>query len=84
MDVATIQAQITAAEAILAALNAAILALADPTVQKYTIDTGQSVQTVWRHDLASIIAQQSALMNQICTLQARLSGSGVVQMRPAF
>jgi len=84
MDIATLEAEIATTTLILTALGAAILALADPTVSSYSLDTGQTSQTVRRQDLPALYKQRTALQGELCALQARLSGSGAVQVRPWF
>lgn len=78
------EAEIVTTKAILAALGTAILALADPTVHQYSLDTGQSQETVRRHDLPALLEQRRALQNELCVLEARLSGSGVTHGVPAW
>jgi hypothetical protein len=58
--------QIQAYEAAAAALNAG--------VDEYTLDTGQSRQTVRRVDLAKIQAQLDALYNRYAILCQRING----------
>lgn len=84
MNVADIQAQLVASRALLTATNAALLALADITVQSYTMDTGQGTQTVRRHELPELIKSQSSLMNQIATLEVRIRGRGTLHGVPDF
>ncbi len=44
-------------------------------VTEYTIDTGQSRQTVKRSDLASLMNQRRALLNEIATIERELYGN---------
>lgn len=84
MDDTTLAQQIADAKTILAAITAAITALADLTVQSYTLDTGQSVETVKRTDLPKLLASRRSMQNELCTLQARQTGSGVVHVVPGW
>jgi len=84
MDVTTLQAEIVTTQAILTQIAAAILALSDITVTSYSLDTGQTVQRVSRENLVDLIKQRALLQNELCMLQARLSGGNVQQALPAF
>ena len=53
-------------------------------IQTYTIDTGQSRQVVTRSDIGTINRTIDSLMNRCVTMQARLDGSGVVNVRPGW
>lgn len=52
--------------------------------QSYTLDTGQTKQTVTRANLASLQASYDSLYNRYTTLRARLNGDGQVIGRPAW
>lgn len=78
-----IQARITATEALITAYEAALLALGTGGVQSYTLDTGQSRQTVTKLDLPALQRTLDSLYNRLVTLQARLSG-GTVMAVPAW
>lgn len=84
MDATETQAAIVTAQAQLTQLNAAIAAILDPTIRNYTFDSGQTIQTARRQDLKELYASVEALENRICTLQARLTGGGVVQGFPSW
>jgi len=84
MNTAELQTQITFSKAYLAQLNAAITAFADPTVLRYDLDTGQSITRVQRNELPAIIKSRQVLMEEICTLEARLTGGGVTRGQPAW
>ena len=61
------------------------LQLSAGSVQSYTIDTGQTRQTVTRADLSSIRTQVDSLMNRLVTLEARIGlGGAVINVRPAW
>lgn len=78
MDAAFIQARITATKAQIVAYEDAALALGNANVQSYTLDTGQSRQTVTRADLSAIQKTIDSLYNRCATLEARLNGSAAI------
>lgn len=53
-------------------------------VQSYTLDTGQSRQTVTKLDLVALQRTINSLYNRCVTLEARLNGSGTVTVGPAW
>ncbi len=83
MDRTFIQARIDATKLQIVAYEDAALALAGG-VQSYTLDTGQSRQTVTKLDLDAIQKTIDSLYNRCATLEARLNGSGTVTARPAW
>lgn len=83
MDRDFIQARIDATKAQIIAYEDAATALASG-VQSYTLDTGQSRQTVTKLDLAALQRTIDSLYNRCATLEARLNGSGTVTTRPAW
>lgn len=82
-DDAFLQARITATEALIVAYEDAVTALVSGGVQTYTLDTGQSTQTVTRLQLSTLNRNIDSLYNRLATLQARLNG-GSVNMRPGW
>jgi hypothetical protein len=84
MDREFIQARIDATKVQIIAYEDAALALATGGVQSYTLDTGQSRQTVTRLDLEWIQKTIDGLYNRCATLEARLNGSGTVNVRPVW
>ena len=68
MDAAFIQDRITATKAQIVAYEDAALALGTTNVQSYTLNTGQSQQTVTRANLAAIQSTIAALYNRCATL----------------
>ena len=84
MDNSFIQTQIDATKAQITAYNAAVLALATGGVQSYTLDTGQTRQTVTKLDLDQLNKVLNSLMNTCATLEARLNGSGTSIARGAW
>lgn len=83
MDTAFIQARIDATKAQIVAYEDAALALA-AGAQSYTLDTGQSRQVVTKMELQQIQATIDALYNRCVTLEARLTGNGVLTVVPAW
>ena len=76
---------ITKTKLVITAYEDAILALAGAgAIESYTLDTGQSRQTVTRADVSSINRIINSLMNRCATLQARLNGSGSGIGRPGW
>lgn len=83
MDNSFIQDRITATKAQIVAYEDAALALAGGA-QSYTLDTGQSRQTVTKLDLSDLQNKIDSLYNRCATLEARLNGSGTLTTRPAW
>jgi len=83
MNATELAAELVITKAHLAALNAAITALQDPTVHRYDLDTGQTRTVVWRHELPKIFQQRRELMNEICMMGARKDGAGII-VQPGF
>lgn len=83
MDREFIQARIDATKAQIIAYENAADALASG-VQSYTIDTGQTRQTVTKLDMRGIQNTLDQLYNRCATLEARLNGSGTVNVRPVW
>ena len=76
MDNAFIQDRITATKAQIIAYEDAVLALGTAGIESYTLDTGQSRQTVTKLDLTKLQATIDGLYNRCATLEARLTGNG--------
>lgn len=83
MDRSFIQGRIDATKLQIVAYEDAALALA-AGVQSYTLDTGQSRQTVTKLDLSAIQKNIDSLYNRCTTLGARLNGGGTVTVKPAW
>jgi hypothetical protein len=52
-------------------------------IESYTLDTGQSRQTVKRYDIDRLHAVVDGLYNRLCTLEARLNGA-TITARPSW
>ena len=61
----------------------AISGLNKPDVFSYTLDTGQTRQTVTRQSLSALQKTLDALYNRLAILEARCNGAGTI-MRPGF
>ena len=64
--------------------EAAILAFKDPTIEQYTINTGQTTQTVKRRSLDDIKKSLDGYYNQLSILNGLLNGGGAKIMRPIW
>ena len=76
--------QITAVEAQITAYQDAITALTVGGVAQYTLDTGQSSQSVTKLNLTALNRAIDGLYNRRATLMTRLNGCGVHTMRPGW
>lgn len=83
MDATFLQARIDATKAQIIAYEDAATSLGGG-VQSYTLDTGQTRQTVTRVDLADLNRTIESLYNRLATLEARRNGTGVVTGLPSW
>lgn len=82
MDREFLQARITATKALIVAYEDALTALSAANgVQQYSLDTGQSRQTVTRADIPKLNTMLDSLYNRCATLEARSSGA-TIHARP--
>ena len=79
-----LQERIAATKALIIVYETAVTALVTGGVQRYELDTGQSIQRVTKIDVPKLNAQLDGLYNRLATQEARLNGSGVVTVRPAW
>lgn len=70
-------------KALIAAYTAAILALATGA-QSYSLDTGQTRQTVQRSQLSTLRETRASLQNELRMAQRELCGGGTIIARPAY
>ena len=82
IDLTFIDARIAFYQSAITAIEAAILAL-ESGVQSYSLDTGQTRQTVTKANLGSLRLQLDNAVNQLTVWVARRSG-GTVTMGPGF
>lgn len=77
MDSSFIQARIDATKLLIVAYEDALAALAGG-VMSYTLDTGQTKQTVTKYNITEMNNIVASLYNRCATLEARLKGgSGI-------
>lgn len=81
MDRAFLKARIEKTKALIESYEDAVLSLSTGRVESYTLDTGQTRQTVTRINLQSMNAALDGLYNRLATLEARLNGGGIT-LRP--
>lgn len=84
MDSDFIQARITATKAQIVAYETAVTSLATGEISQYTLDTGQSRVVVTKINIATLNNAIDGLYNRLCTLEARLNGSGSVTVGPGW
>lgn len=82
-DTTWLEARITKTKELIEAYEEAILQLSTGAVQSYSLNTGQTQQTVTKQQLSQLKNTLESLENRYATLQARL-GCGRVYGRPAF
>ena len=83
MDTTWLQARITATQTQIEAYEAAILAVSSGQTQSWTLDTGQTRETVTKKNVATYEAALDRLYNRLAVLEARLNGA-VLQVRPRW
>lgn len=84
MDREFLVARIVATKALIVAYEDAVAALSTANgVQSYTLDTGQSKQTVTRADIMSLNTTLDSLYNRLATMEARLNGAALTA-RPCW
>ena len=78
-----IRQRITRTRALIVAYEDAVSTLVAGTVQSYTLNTGQSTQTVSKFDLPNLNSAIDGLYNRCATLEARLGeGAGTISAVP--
>lgn len=81
IDVAWVNERIAATKAAIVAYEEAILALSSGAVYSYTLDTGQTKQTVTKQQLSSLKDILGSLENRLQYLQNKLCGGGGLYVR---
>lgn len=84
MDCEFLRERIEATKAQIVEYENAVLQISTGVMQSYNLNTGQTTQTVTRFDLNRLQSNIDSLYNRLATLQARLTGNGVVYVGPAF
>jgi len=79
-----LQTSITNTETQIRTYEAAIEALVVQGVVSYTLDTGQTTQTVTKLNLSGLQKSLDALYNRRATMLTRCNGAGNTQSRPAW
>ena len=79
-----LQERIAATKALIVVYEGALTALVTNGAQRYVLDTGQSRQDVTKLNLKDLNDSLDSLYNTLATQEARLNGSGVTIVRPAF
>lgn len=79
-----LQERIAATKALIIVYEDAVTALVTNGVQRYELDTGQSIQRVTKINVPELNAQLDGLYNRLATQEARCTGSGVVTVRPTW
>jgi hypothetical protein len=79
------QNRLTTTLALIAAYDAALLALGEGGVQSYSLDDGQTRVTKTRFDIASLGRTRDRLLNELAVLEVRLGCSrGSSYAGPSF
>ncbi len=76
--------RLDAAKAQIIAYDAAIAALTVGGAQSYTLNTGQSTQTVTKFDILNLQKILESLENKVAVLEARCNGSYRTHGRPVW
>lgn len=84
MDIEFLQQRIDATKRTIVAYEDAILQLTTGGIITYSLDTGQTRQSVTKIDVIRLQSQLDALYNRLVVLNARLKGTGVVRVVPAW
>lgn len=82
-EVDWLEARIAKTEELIEAIEDAILALTGGA-QSYTLNTGQTTQSVTKASLGSLRLQLDSLENRRAVLKQRLCGNGTTHVVPGF
>ena len=83
MDNTFLQERIDAIKLMIVEYQTAQASLASGAIESYTLDTGQTRQTVTKLNIGTLQNLIDSLFNQYATLSARLEG-GTVLVRPQW
>jgi hypothetical protein len=83
MDATWLQARIDATKSQIEAMETAIDAIITGQASSWSLDTGQTKETVTKKNVVQYQAAVDSLYNRLAVLEARLEGA-VVQARPAW
>jgi hypothetical protein len=78
-----IQSRIDSTKAAIESIEDAILSLSTGNLQSYTIDTGQTRQTVTKKDISRLNVELDKLYSRMDYLDTKLNGSGTTLVRSA-
>ncbi len=78
MGAAFLQDRIDATKALILKYETAIDAVVSGGVESYTLDTGQSRQTVTKINLSTFETKYESALNRLATLEARRNAMGVL------
>ena len=84
MDCTFLKERIASTKAQIIVYEDAILSLESGEVQTYSLNTGQTTQSVTKFDVARLQASLDGLYNRLVTLEARLTGNGSTIAGPAW
>lgn len=84
MNQAYLLERITKTKDLIVAYEDAILALSSGSVKSYSLDTGQSKQSVTKQDVAQLQTTLSSLENRLSILCTRANGSGTTYVKPGY
>lgn len=83
-DAAWILERIAATKLAIIAYEEAIFALSSGGIYSYTLDTGQTKQTVTKQQLSMLQSTLGSLENRLQYYQHRLCGGGSIYVKPAW
>ena len=83
MDATWLQARIDATKSQIEAMETAIDAIITGQASSWSLDTGQTKETVTKKNVVQYQTAVDTLYNRLAVLEARLEGA-VVQARPAW
>jgi hypothetical protein len=79
-----LDARIAYTKTLIEKIEAAVDALTVQGVLSYSLDTGQTRQSVTKNDIVRLNEMLNGLYNRLATLEARKSGSAVVTVTPSW
>lgn len=83
-DLAWLDARIAKTQALIVAIEDALLALSTTAVQSYMLNTGQTTQQVTKANVASLNNLLAELEQRLTRLQARRCGDVATHIVPGF
>jgi hypothetical protein len=83
MDADFLQARIDHTKALIVAIEALLLQLAANPTKSFSLNTGQTQESVTQQDIPRLQDMLDGLYNQLCVMEARQNG-GAVTVTPAW